>query len=383
VPLDVHNAAPFYLQIVDDIKSKIALKKLKAGDQLGSHAELSLSYGVSLITVTKALAVLINEGIVFSRVGKGTYVAQQRTDASRNGHPTIGLVIRDIQSPFFSRVMHSVESAAYELGYHVLISNSSGKPEKEEAQIARFREFGVDGMIIASMSHKYHATPTVRKMLHQGFPFVMVSYIADEDVPFVGSDHEQGGYLATEYLIKQGYQQIGYINGERGNLVGELRRHGYEHALKDHERRVDKSHIFHLSMKGEHHDYRSGFAIGKKFASMRQRPDAVFVYNDLAALGFEDALLEQGLRIPGDVAIIGFDDIERGEYAPVSLSTVRQPTKLIGKEAVNLLMDLIQGKKSNIRHVLDTRLVIRESTGKKKPARAGERSTKSMNRQVA
>ena len=383
MPVDLHNAAPLYLQIADDIKSKIVLKELKSGDQLGSHAELSSAYGVSLITVTKALAVLKNEGFVFSRVGKGTYVAQQTTDASQNGHLTIGLVIRDIRSPFFSRVMHSVENAAYELGYHVLLSNSSGKTEKEEAQIARFREFGVDGMIIASMSHEYHATPTIRKMLHQGFPFVVVSYIADEDVPFVGSDHEQGGYLATEYLVKQGYQRIGYINGEPRNMVGELRRRGYEKALKAHGRRIDKRLQFHLRLRGEKFDYRSGYEIGKKLATLRVRPDAVFVYNDLSALGFEDAILEQGLRIPADVAIVGFDDIERGEYASIPLSTVRQPTKLIGKEAVSLLMNLIQGKKTTIRHVLNTKLVIRESSGKRKSARAGNHSPKSVTRHVA
>lgn len=374
MPIDVRNSTPLYLQIVDDIKSKIAAKEFKPGDQLGSHAELSSSYGVSLITVKKALATLVNEGIVFSRVGKGTYVAQHTADTRQNGHLTIGLVIRDIRSPFFSRVMHSVENAAYELGYHVLISNSSGMAEKEEAQIARFREFGVNGMIIASLSHKYHATPTIRKMLQHKIPFVMVSYIADDDVPFVGSDHEQGGYLATEYLMKQGYQRIGYINGELGNMVGELRRQGYERALKAHGRRVDKRLQFHLRMMGEKHDYQSGYEIGKKFRSLPVKPDAMFIYNDLSALGFEDAVVEQGLRVPDDVAIVGFDDIERGEYAAIPLSTVRQPSALIGKEAVSLLMKLMQGKKADIRRVLNTTLVIRESTGKKAPARAVIRS---------
>jgi LacI family transcriptional regulator len=383
MPINEHDSTPFYLQIVDDIKSKMAAGMLKTGDQLGSHSELASVYGVSLITVKKALATLISEGFVFSRVGKGTYVAQRTVDARQNGHPTIGLVIRDIRSPFFSRVMHSVEDAAYELGYHVLLSNSSGRAEKEEAQIARFREFGVSGMIIASMSHKYYATPTIRKMLHQRFPFVMVSYIADEDVPFVGSDHEQGGYLAAEYLVKQGYQRIGYINGEPGNMVGELRRRGYERALKTHGRRIDKRLQFHLRMRGEKHDYQSGYEIGKRFPSLSVKPDAVFVYNDLSALGFEDAILEQGLRVPEDVAIVGFDDIERGEYASVPLSTVRQPTKLIGKEAVGLLLKLMQGKKTSMNRVLNTKLVIRESSGKKKNARVAYRSPRVIARQEA
>jgi DNA-binding LacI/PurR family transcriptional regulator len=266
--------------------------------------------------------------------------------------------------------MHSVEDAAYELGYHVLLSNSSGKAEKEEAQIARFRKFGVQGMIIASMSHKYHATPTIRKMLHEGFPFVMVSYIADEDIPFVGSDHELGGFLATEHLIKSGYERIGYISGEKGNMVGDLRQRGYERAMKTHGRRIDKRLIFHLGKKGEWHDYQSGYEIGKQFSKLSVKPDALFVYNDLSALGFEQSILDQGLNVPEDVAIVGFDDIDRGEYAAIPLTTVRQPTDLIGKEAMDLMVKLTQGKEPSPRKILKPALVIRESSGGKRIARA-------------
>ena len=239
MPIDVRNATPLYLQIIDEIKSKIARKELKPGDQLGSHADLASAYNVSLITVKKALATMIQEGTLYSRVGKGTYVARPTVEVPRLEQKTIGLVLQDFSSPFFSRMMHSVEDAAYELGYHVLISNSSGRSEKEDAQITRFKKFGVSGLIIASMSHRYHATPTIRGLLREGFPFVMVSYIADEDVPFVGSDHKLGGFMATEHLMKLGYERIGFIDGEKGNLVGGLRRQGYEEALKAHGRRPD------------------------------------------------------------------------------------------------------------------------------------------------
>jgi len=365
MPIDLHDSTPLYVQIIDDIKSKIASKQYKGGDQIGSHAELAASYGVSLITIKKALTTLIQQGILFSRVGKGTYVASLPSNGQTESPPTIGLVLRDIRSPFFSRVMHSVEESAYGLGYPVLLANSSGKLEKEDAQIARFRSFGVKGMIIASMSHEYHASPTIKKLLQDGFPFVMVSYIADEDVPYVGSDHRHGAYCATEYLIKQGYERIGYINGERGNMVGELRRQGYESALKAHGRRVDKRLMYRLRLRGERYDYQSGFEIGMKFRKLPAKPDAVFVYNDLSALGFEDAILEQGIRVPEDVAVVGFDDIERGEYATVPLSTVHQPTDLIGKEAVELLLRFMQGKKGARRKVLRTQLVLRESSGRK------------------
>ncbi|OGU13747.1 MAG: hypothetical protein A2076_15215 [Geobacteraceae bacterium GWC2_53_11] len=366
MPIDLHNSTPLYLQIVDDIKSKIAAMELKSGDQLQSHAELAAAYNVSLITVKKALATMIYEGVVYSRVGKGTYVAKPVPRTTRREHQTVGLVLRDIRSPFFSRVMHSVEDTAYELGYHVLISNSSGKAEREEAQIARFRKFGVDGMIIASMTHKYHATPTIRRILHEGFPFVMVSYIADENIPFVGSDHELGGFIATEHLIKLGYQRIGYINGEKGNMVGELRGRGYTRALRSHGKRVDTRLVFHLRKRGEWYDYQSGYEIGRRFKSFALKPDAFFVYNDLSALGFENAILEQGLNIPDDVAIIGFDDIERGQYAAVPLTTIRQPTDVIGQKAVELLVGKMEGKEIPLRQILKPELIVRESCSRTK-----------------
>jgi DNA-binding LacI/PurR family transcriptional regulator len=361
MPIDVRNAAPLYLQIIDEIKSKIARKELKPGDQLGSHADLASAYNVSLITVKKALATMIQEGTLYSRVGKGTYVAQPTVEVPRREQKTIGLVLQDFSSPFFSRMMHSVEDAAYELGYHVLISNSSGRSEKEDAQITRFKKFGVSGLIIASMSHRYHATPTIRGLLREGFPFVMVSYIADEDVPFVGSDHKLGGFMATEHLMKLGYERIGFVDGEKGNLVGGLRRQGYEEALKAHGRRPDKRLLFRLRLKGERHDYQSGYEIGRKIPRLDVKPDAMFVYNDLAALGFEDAVLEQGLKIPDDIAVIGFDDIERGEYAMVPLTTIRQPTDAIGKQAMELLLRFMTGKRNSIRRVVKPELVIRQS----------------------
>ncbi|HCA78363.1 MAG TPA: hypothetical protein DEP53_01380 [Bacteroidetes bacterium] len=367
MPIDLQNSTPLYLQIIDDIKSKIASKHLKAGDQIGSHAELVSTYGVSLITVKKALTTLIQQGILYSRVGKGTYVAQLSPDFHDEQHPTIGLVLQDIRSPFFSRVMHSVENTAYELGYHVLLANSSGKPEREDSQIARFRTFGVKGMIIASMSHEYHASPTIRKLFQEGYPFVMVSYIADENIPFVGCDHERGGFMATEYLIKLGYQRIGYINGERGNLVGVLRQRGYAAALKLHGRKLDKRFLFHLRLKGERFDYQSGYEIGRKFAKLKVRPDAMFIYNDLSALGFEEAVLANGLRIPEDVAIIGFDDIERGAYAAVPLTTIRQPSDLIGKQAMELLLRLMEGKEAAHSRILQPQLVARGSCRTVKP----------------
>jgi len=366
VPLDLDDPAPLYRQVVSDLKRQIAAGQLAAGARLPGQPQLADRYGVSLITIQKALFTLIQEGTLRSRVGKGTFVVDGAGRASGTAlQTTIGFVLRDLESPFFSRIARGVEETASARGAQVLLASSRDEADKEEAQIAHLRRLGVGGLVIASMSHVYRATPVMRAMQRDRFPFVMVSYVEDQDIPFVGTDHEAGGTLAATHLLRRGYRRIGFINGERGNLVGDLRGAGYARALREHGLRVEKRHQFRLRLKGEWNDLRSGQEIGEAFARLppAQRPDAMFVYNDLAALGFQQAVLERGLRVPGDVAIVGFDDIEAGRYAPVPLTTVQQPTTLIGERAVRMLIDAMAGKTVARRVTLRPSLVARESSG--------------------
>ncbi len=143
MPIDVQDSAPLYLQIVDDLKSKITSKELKAGDQLGSQAELSATYDVSLITVKKALATLINEGIIFSRVGKGTVSrATDERHPSQKDIPASGSSFRIFAVRSFHASCTAWKTLRMSCGYHVLISNSSGKSGK-----GRRRRLPVSGRI--------------------------------------------------------------------------------------------------------------------------------------------------------------------------------------------------------------------------------------------
>ena len=117
--LDFKNPLALYEQIENDIKSKINKGELNIGDQIRSQSQLSKEYNVSLITVKKALSNLINEGILFSRVGKGTYVARKAKAVDISKHKSIGLVLRDLRHPFFSMIVHSIEEKAYQIGYNI------------------------------------------------------------------------------------------------------------------------------------------------------------------------------------------------------------------------------------------------------------------------
>jgi len=363
--LNLKDTSPLHFQIRRDLQEKINTGELRPGDQIASNSVLAQKYKVSLITVKKAVAGLIDAGLLFSRVGKGTYVADnlQRTIPIQK-QKNIGIVLRDIKHPFFSMILHSIEEKAYDLNYNILLSNSGGKIQKEESIIKRFLEMGVDGLIIASLSLEYRATPIIQKLHNENFPYLMISYMHDPEYWYIGSDHELGGYMATQYLLKIGYDEIGYVHLGRGNLLSEVRKNGYYRALMEHNIEYKTERIFHLDT--ENYDsganrYQLGYKFGIKFSNLKKRPEALFFYTDVAALGFIQAVTETGMKVPVDVAVIGYDDVEMSEYAAVPLTTIRQPTDKIGMIAVEIIRDRIEGKAVGNRTIFKPTLVIRKS----------------------
>lgn len=371
--IDLVNPIPLYEQIVADIKKRIALGELKPGDQLPAFAELAKKYQVSLITVRRALANLVQEQVVYTRVGKGTYVANQSLKKqSRPDERLIGLVLRDLKQPFFSMVTHSIEQRASELGFHLVLSSSSESIDKEETQIERFRDFGVQGLIIASLSYQYRATEHIERLHNDNFPYVMVSYIHDPAYWYVGCDQEQGGFLATEHLIKTGYRSIGFVHIGKGNLLSEVRKNGFTRALMEYSLPFESNVIYYLEpepVDAGIDRHQLGYEFAARFAELKNRPEALVFYNDVSALGFIQGALEKGVRVPEDVAVVGFDDILVARYASVPLTTVHQPVDQIGRWAVDMLDNRIKGREVGNRITLKATLVIRESCGANRKVR--------------
>ncbi len=369
--IDPKKRTPLHRQVADILRAEISDGKLKINEQLGSHRELAEKYGVSLITVKRALNDLIQEGLLYSRVGKGTFVQQSSARKILPGAKSIGLVLQDLKSPFFSLIVHNVEAYASSKGYNLLLSNAAEKSDKEESVIQHFYDIGVSGIILASMTHQYTAPAALRRIHEMNYPCVMVSYVKDPDIYFVGTDHVVGGYLAAKHLLDLDHRDIGYVNGEPGNAVGDLRKEGFAKALQEAGVPIKEKYLFHLRRGGEWNDYSSGYDAGEEFVRRPNRPTAMFVYNDLAALGFEQAVLDCGLSVPGDVAIVGFDGIERGQYAPVPLTTIQQPFDKIGWLAVENLIKRIEHQPVNTKTVLAPAIVIRPSTATQSKDRAG------------
>ncbi len=372
--IDFELRTPLYEQIVKDIRGKVERGELKPGEQIWTQQELAARYGVSLITIKNALAYLVNEGILYTRAGRGTFVAEKQTrKINLSPNKTLGLVLRDLKHPYFSLIVNSVEERAYELGFNVLLSSSSNDIEKEENQINHFRAMGVDGLIIASLSLEYRATEYIQQLHKENFPYIMVSYIHDPEYWYVGSDHEQGGYMATEHLINTGYRSIGYVHMGKGNLLSEVRKNGYYRALMEHDLPFYANSVHVLGSKNEEAGadrFHLGYQFGKRFKDLDQKPEALFFYSDVVALGFLQGAGEQQIRVPDDVAIVGFDDTIIARYASIPLTTIHQPVDEIGRLAVEILQKRIEKGDVGNRTVLRPTLVVRESCGARKRAAA-------------
>jgi LacI family transcriptional regulator len=359
VGIDPSSDTPLYQQVADDLRRQIRSGALPPGARLPPIRQLTTLYGVSIITINKAMAALVSDGLVDSHVGRGSFVTNLSTpDAPR----VIGFVLRDLSSPFFARVAAGAQARAEAEGFEIFVTSSAGDLEREETHIERLRSLGADALIIASLRP---TAPTLRMLRQADVPVVMVSHTDEEDVPFVGTDPRRAGEIAAEHFLRLGRQRLGYVNGRPGRPSGEQVREGYRSVIEREGGTLapELEWSYPGSGSGESHQYRSGYAVGEEVAALEEKPDAVLVFNDLGAIGFIDALLDGGVDVPSEIAVMGIDGIEQGARARVPLTTIRQPAERIGELAVETLLRRLRGERFQVRQFLEPELVVRRSCG--------------------
>ena len=182
--------------------------------------------------------------------------------------------------------------------------------------------------------------------------------------------------MATEHLIRTGYKSVGYVQIGAKDILSDVRKNGYSRALSEFDIPYDPDFIFTLDPVngGIGVDrFQLGVQFGKEFKAAARKPEALFFYNDMSAIGFIQGAAEAGLHVPDDIAIVGFDDTTVARFAPVPLTTIHQPVDTIGRMAVEIIQKRIQRIAMGNRTVLKPLLVVRDSCGAKK--RAGGQSS--------
>jgi LacI family transcriptional regulator len=270
---------------------------------------------------------------------------------------TLGLVLPDSANPYFAELGRAIETAAFSRAHSVILCNTEGDLRRERAYLDLLAKGQVDGLLLVPAGDHGDG---LRGLLRRGPPVVLVDRaVADEPVDAVLSDKRGGAYLATRHLLALGHRRVGCIGGPSGLAVTGQRLQGYRDALRETGLPVDEG----LVRRGDYHPG-SGRAAARELLEAPDPPTAIFAGNDLMAFGVLRAAAELGRRVPADLALVGFDDIELASYTSPPLTTVTQSAAEVGRAAVELLLErLADPARPPVRRTLPTRLVVRASCG--------------------
>ena len=285
-----------------------------------------------------------------------------RNDAARQLRAgrsrTIGLVVLDLRNPFFSEVARGAEERAEREGLNVLVANSDEKSAREAAHLDLFEQQRVFGVLVTPVAED---TARLRRMREHGIPAVLVDRESQDDAfASVAVDDHEGGRLAAEHLLQLGRRRLMFVGGPVSLRQIADRLQGAQGAVKA-VRGATVEFVGTEALTVED-GRRAADRIIARDASVR--PEAVFAANDLIALGLLQGLLQtREVRVPDDIAIIGYDDIDFAAAAVIPLSSIRQPAHLIGSTAVELLLGLDANPAAPREHITyRPKLIVRSST---------------------
>jgi DNA-binding LacI/PurR family transcriptional regulator len=273
---------------------------------------------------------------------------------------TIGVVVTTIADPFIGEVVSGIEEVANDHGYSVFLANSNADPAREIRVAQSFQQRRVDGILVAASRVGALYIPLLGQLK---VPIVLINnQHPDEFVQSVVIDNVTASLEAVQHLIQLGHQRIAYIGDQFGFQSDTERFGGYRQALALADYPFLPELVVHGDGKPE-----GGMQAVEKLLALPTPPTAVFCYNDMSAIGALRGIRAHGLRVPGDISLVGFDDLFIAAYSDPPLTTVRQPKRQMGRMAMEILLELFSNadKKANIK--VQGELVVRESTAPPNP----------------
>ncbi|MGV3488577.1 MAG: LacI family DNA-binding transcriptional regulator [Tuberibacillus sp.] len=273
----------------------------------------------------------------------------------RNSESRLLLVLLpNISNPFYTEIINGIESVAIANQYHILLCATDSNPERENIYFNMVKNKLADGVI--SMD------PTINKQklyeLAENHAIVLCSeYEEDGSIPYVSINNELAAYHAVKHLIKLGHKNIALINSDEKFLYARQRKSGYEKALKEFGLPIREEWIYNTHQL----EFENGVQAMRKLLQLHEKPSAVFAVSDTLAIGALKEINLNGLKVPDDIALVGFDKISFSNMTNPTLTTIAQPMYKMGLTAASMLIERLKG--NNVESILlDHELVIREST---------------------
>ncbi|OBQ52830.1 LacI family DNA-binding transcriptional regulator [Tamlana sp. s12] len=271
----------------------------------------------------------------------------------------IGIVVPEFEKSYFPQVILGAQNVLLEHNYQVLLMQSNESSETERKNVETLVDNMVDGLIISLCSEEENIA-YYKQLIAKGLPIVFFNRVIDElEATKVLFDDYKWAFFTTEHLIQQGLKNIIHIAPKKKYSYTNNRISGYKDAMTKHKLVPQKIIYSHLTVE-------DGEEIATRFIETKNIPDAIFSSNDYCAIGAMRVFKQHGFKIPKDIAFAGFSETQLSEFVDPQLTSVSQPTKLIGKTAAELLLKQIDNKESSIYQtvVLNGNLNIRESSMK-------------------
>jgi LacI family transcriptional regulator len=287
------------------------------------------------------------------------YFAQSLINKKSN---SIGLIVTSISDPYYPELALGVEEICIERGYNTILCNTKRSLDLERQSLEMLRAKSVDGVILATVTKD---DPNIQTLLDLEFPFVLVNRVITEPpaarkVNYVVMDSYSGAYEAGKHLWRLGHDRIGIIAGSTETSTGMERINGTVQALKDQGLNFDPDFLVECGYERD-----AAYRETMRLLNRNPAPSAFFAHDDNMVLGVREAILERGSRIPEDIALVGYDNIQTTALTGIDLSTITAKQYEMGTLGAKILLDIIENKQQNMinRIILETELIIRKSCG--------------------
>ena len=347
---------PIYAKIESDIQKQIKEGKLKSDQPIPSENLLSKQYGMSRTSVRTALENLKEQGVIYTIVGKGSFV--KGYGIIKESNKRIAFIVPGLENSDFD-IYKGIEDTLQEEGFTLAIYNSERSIEKENRNIKNLLHGNETGAIIFPNWGGTNAD-VIYELTRVGYPFVLIDrYFPGFETDYVVTDNKKGGYMAAEYLIKLGHTRIGLLSAIQCTAIRD-RIDGYQDALRDNKILLDLALMKKVPQNDKYlkeEPSNGGYKETKEL--LKEKPTAIFATNDFLARTALRAIREEGLSVPDDISVVGFDNQKFSGY--LGLTTIAQPFYKIGAQAAKILIGKIMGKQQRKQIYLSPELVIRES----------------------